>query len=269
MTFLSLSVAQSLLYLSYQRGGLVDVGVLIGFTAISTCFAAIIYIRMGEDWMRDKSRITRRRFLGLLGGAVGAAALGCCGLTVLGMRTPEAELKQLTCGGSSKMSQKILVAYATKAGSTGEVAEAIGKALCAGGAAVEVRPVKEVNDVSGYSGVVVGSAIRIGRWLPEATGFVEANAGTLATMPVAYFQLSGFLQDDTPEKRQEAAAYLASVRALVEPVSEGLFAGKIDYGTLSFFDRTIAKLVGSAEGDWRDWNAIRKWARVVRLFFVV
>ena len=211
--------------------------------------------------MTDKSRITRRRFLGLLGGAAGATTLGCCGLTVLGMRTPEAELKRLTCGGESEMSQKILVAYATKAGSTGEVAEAIGLALCCdGGAAVDVKPIKEVDNIGGYRAMVVGSAIRMGRWLPEAVRFVEANAGTLATMPVAYFQMSGFLQDDTPEKRQEAAAYLAPVRALVEPVSEGLFAGKIEYSTLSFFDRTIAKLVGSAEGDWRDWDAIRGWA---------
>jgi hypothetical protein len=48
--------------------------------------------------MTDKSRITRRRFLGLLGGAVSATVLGCCGMTVLGTRAPEVELKQLTCG---------------------------------------------------------------------------------------------------------------------------------------------------------------------------
>jgi menaquinone-dependent protoporphyrinogen oxidase len=214
--------------------------------------------------MTDKSRITRRRFLGLLGGAVSATVLGCCGMTVLGTRAPEVELKQLTCGGEGEMSQEILVAYATKAGSTGEVADAIGRALCDGGAAVDVKPVKEVDDIGGYRAVVVGSAIRIGRWLPEAVRFVEANAATLATMPVAFFQLSGFLQDDTPEKRQEAATYLAPVRALVEPMSEGLFAGKIEYSTLSFFDRTIAKLVGSAEGDWRDWEAIHAWATGLR-----
>lgn len=161
--------------------------------------------------------------------------------------------------------QRILVAYATRAGSTSEVAEAVGQALCDGGAAVDVKPTEEVDDIGGYRAVVVGSAIRIGRWLPEAVRFVEAKAGTLATMPVAYFQLSGFLQDGTPEKRQEAAAYLAPVRALVEPVGEGMFAGKIEYGTLSFFDRTIAKLVGSAEGDWRDWEAIRAWATALRL----
>lgn len=155
---------------------------------------------------------------------------------------------------------KVLVAYATKAGSTGEVAEAIGQVLCEGGAAVDVKLVKEMSDVSGYSGVVVGSAIRMGRWLPEAVKFVEAHIAALATMPVAYFQVSGFLKKDTPENRQEAATYLGAVRMLVEPVSEGLFAGKMDYSKLSFFDRTIAKMVGSVEGDWRDWDAIRAWA---------
>ena len=208
--------------------------------------------------MSGQNKITRRRFLGLLGGAIGAASLGCCGLAVLGTRQPGIELQRSNCGGEAM--NKVLVAYATKAGSTGEVAEAIGQALCAGGVAAEVKPVKEVSDVSGYSGVVVGSAIRMGSWLPEAVKFVEAHTAALETIPVAYFQVSSFLKEDTPEKRQEAATYLGAVRALVEPVSEGLFAGKIDYSKLSFFDRTIAKMVGSAEGDWRDWDAIRAWA---------
>ena len=208
--------------------------------------------------MSEQNKITRRRFLGLLGGAVGAAALGCCGVTVLGTRQPGIELQRSSCGGEAM--SRVLVTYATKAGSTGEVAEAIGQVLCEGGVAVDVKPVKEVGDVSGYGGVVVGSAIRMGRWLPEAINFVEAHTAALGSMPVAYFQVSGFLKEDTPENRQEAATYLGTVRALAAPVSEGLFAGKMDYSKLSFFDRTIAKMVGSVEGDWRDWDAIRTWA---------
>jgi ABC-type spermidine/putrescine transport system permease subunit II len=49
MTFLSLSVAQLLLFLSYQKGGLADIGVLVAFATISICFAAIIFIRMEEN----------------------------------------------------------------------------------------------------------------------------------------------------------------------------------------------------------------------------
>lgn len=217
--------------------------------------------------MTGQSKITRRRFLGLLGGAVGAAALSCCGLTVLGTRQPGIELQKSNCGGEAM--NKVLVAYATKAGSTGEVAEVIGQVLCEGGAAVDVKPVKEVSDVSGYSGVVVGSAVRMGSWLPEAVKFVETHTAALEKKPVAYFQVSSFLKEDTPEKRQEAATYLGAVRALVEPASVGLFAGKIDYSKLSFFDRAIAKMVGSAEGDWRDWDAIRAWAGELRQFFDV
>jgi menaquinone-dependent protoporphyrinogen oxidase len=50
------------------------------------------------------------------------------------------------------------------------------------------------------------------------------------------------------------------VRALLEPVSIGLFAGKLDYSTIDGFDRSIAEAVSSAEGDWRNWEAIGKWA---------
>ena len=212
--------------------------------------------------MSEKKTITRRRFIVLLGGAVGAGALTCCGLGALGTVQPQVEYPETTCGG--EMVSKVLVVYASKAGSTGEVAEVIGQVLCEGGASVDVRLAKEVSDLSPYRAVVVGSAIRIGRWLPEAVQFVERHQAALKTMPVAYFQVSGFLKEDTPDKRQEAATFLDPVRALVTPVGEGLFAGKMDYSKLSFFDRTIAKMVGSVEGDWRDWDAIRAWADSLR-----
>jgi menaquinone-dependent protoporphyrinogen oxidase len=58
------------------------------------------------------------------------------------------------------MSNKILVAYASIAGSTAGVAEAIGKTLVESGAQVEVRPMKDVNDLAPYQTMVAGSAIR-------------------------------------------------------------------------------------------------------------
>ena len=208
--------------------------------------------------MSGQNKITRRRFLGLLGGAVGAAALGCCGATVLGTRQPGIELQRSSCGGEAM--SKVLVAYATKAGSTGEVAEAIGQALCDGGAAVDVKPVKEVDDLDGYKAVVVGSAIRMTRVLPEMASFVESHQATLSQMPTAYFLCCGRLQDDTQENRREVSSWLSPVREIVRPVGEGLFAGKVDFDKLSFLDRTMAKMMGSSEGDWRDWDAIRAWA---------
>jgi len=188
--------------------------------------------------------------------------LACCGLGALMRVQPHVDYPESTCG--DERMNKILVAYASKAGSTGEVAGFIGQVLCESGAVVDIRLAKEVSDLSPYQAVVVGSAIRMGRWLPEAIKFVERYQAVLKTLPLAYFQVSGFLKEGTPERRQEAAAYLAPVRALVAPVSEGLFAGKMDYSRLSFLDRMIARIAGSVEGDWRDWDAIRAWAVSLR-----
>ena len=62
----------------------------------------------------------------------------------------------------------VLVATASKYGSTAEIAEAIGRALRENGVAADVRPVDEVGDLSGYMGVVLGSAVYVGRWLEAA-----------------------------------------------------------------------------------------------------
>ncbi len=101
----------------------------------------------------------------------------------------------------------------------------------------------------------------MGRWLPEAVQFVKTHQAALASKPTAYFLVSGTLRQDTPEVRQEVQAYLDPVRQILEPKSLGMFAGKIDPGTLSFLDRTIMQMMKSPSGDWRNWEAIRSWTR--------
>src|SRR6266550_6426568 len=132
---------------------------------------------------------------------------------------------------------KILVTYATRAGSTAEVAASVAEVLSATGATVDVKPVTAVHEVKGYDAVVVGSAIRMGHWLPEAVEFVKTNRQTLSRIPTAYFLVSGLLRNDTPETRRQVLAFLDPVRALHEPVSIGLFAGKLDYSTMDELDR--------------------------------
>jgi menaquinone-dependent protoporphyrinogen oxidase len=156
---------------------------------------------------------------------------------------------------------KILITYATRAGSTAQVAETIAQTLGTTGATVDVRPIKSVTDLAANNAVVIGSAIRFGQWLPEAVEFVKNNQTTLSRIPTAYFVVSGFLREDTPEMRQTVLAYLDPVRKILEPTAIGLFAGKMDYRKLSLLDRGIAALVKQPEGDWRNWDAIRGWAR--------
>ncbi|MCP4540967.1 MAG: flavodoxin [Chloroflexi bacterium] len=158
------------------------------------------------------------------------------------------------------MSEKILVTYASKCGSTSEVAESIGRALCTNGTAVDVQLAKNVTDVSPYQSVIIGSAIRMGQWLPEAVKFVETHRDTLNQVPVAYFTVCMTLQDDTEENRREVSTYIDPVREIVQPVNVGAFAGAMDYDQLALPFRLILKAMKVPEGDYRDWNAIRAWA---------
>jgi len=162
------------------------------------------------------------------------------------------------------MAGRILVAYATAAGSTAEVAEAIGEELRSTGAQVDVHPAKEVKDVSPYGAVIVGSGIRAGQLLSDATKFVQKNRETLSQVPVAYFVVCLTMKDDTEENRSTVAAYLDPLRELVEPMEVGLFAGAVNPSSLPIPARMILKAMKISEGDHRDWEAIRACARALR-----
>ncbi len=157
-------------------------------------------------------------------------------------------------------SGRILVAYATRLGSTIGAAEAIGRALRAAGAETDVCPVAEVHDLAGYDALVLGSAIRVGKPLPELTRFVEQHTSALADRPVAYFAVCGTLQEDSPGHRETVLHYLDPLRRIKEPVSIGLFAGAFDYGKVSPLLRWLLKAMRAPEGDWRNWDQIQAWA---------
>jgi len=165
------------------------------------------------------------------------------------------------------MNDKILVTYASRAGSTAGVAEAIGKTLAEGGAQVEVLPMQEVKDLAPYRAVVAGSAIRGGKWLPEAMQFMKMHQAALAGKPFAAFMVCITLAMPGAEKFREGVAdWMQPVRALVKPMSEGLFAGMLDFSKLPMnFDTLKLRATVAAgvfpQGDHRDWNAIQAWAR--------
>ena len=161
--------------------------------------------------------------------------------------------------------QKVLVTYASKYGSTGSVAQAIAGQLRRRGVAADVRPVHEVTDLSAYDAFVVGSAIRMGRWLSPAVEFVETHADTLRQAPTSFFTVHMLNTDDSEDSRQARAAYVEPVHAILMPQSEAFFAGKIDIENLSFLDRFIARMVKAEDADHRDWHAIRVWADQIRL----
>jgi len=157
--------------------------------------------------------------------------------------------------------KKVLVTYATRTGSTFEIASTIAEVLRTMGATVDVKPVPAVHEIESYNAVIIGSAIRMSHWLPEAVAFVKTHRETLSHIPTAYFLVSGLLRDDTPAMRRKVLAFLDPVRKILKPISIGMFAGKIDFSRMDGLDRSIAEGIGSSEGDWRNWETIRQWTR--------
>jgi menaquinone-dependent protoporphyrinogen oxidase len=164
------------------------------------------------------------------------------------------------------MKHNILVTYSSRTGSTAGVAEAIAETLRTHAAQVDVIPMQRVSDLTPYQAVVAGSAIQNRQWLPEAVQFVQTHRAELNQKPFALFSVCMTLAMKNSERfRPQISDWLAPVRRLVTPVSEGIFAGVLDIGKIpSFGDRLkfrLSVLFGVwSEGDHRDWDAIRSWA---------
>jgi menaquinone-dependent protoporphyrinogen oxidase len=204
-------------------------------------------------------------------GAVGFLAFGQTLLAPSNSHAADIEFSELTCGVKKQNDHRVLVAYASRCGSTGEVAEKIGRVFCENGVTANVRLIENIERLETYHAVIIGSAVHRSQWLPEAGDFVGANRDILRRIPVAYFLTCLAMSMPGEGSRRTAASYLDSIREKapdVQPVDTGLFAGVLDYGKLSWPMRVVMKRKmkerGIKEGDYRDWDAIRTWASGVR-----
>ena len=153
---------------------------------------------------------------------------------------------------------KILVAVATRHGSTHEIAEALARELGTAGHTVDVKLVADSPTVEGYDAAVIGSAVYMGNWLQEAVHFVDRYQAQLAIMPVWLFS-SGPLGADDPQPKGEPV-HLDQLIGRTGARGHRTFVGKLDKDELGFGERLIVRAVGAPAGDFRDWEAIRVWA---------
>lgn len=165
------------------------------------------------------------------------------------------------------MAKCVLVGYATGNGSTTGVAQAIGTALGERGYDVDVLPLVQVSSLAGYDACVIGSAVNAGAWLRVALDWLRAHADELSSVPVAAFCVHGMNGGRDDKQTRKRLAYLDPVRVILTPASEGYFLGTgptaADTGAVA---RWMFKAFGgAAEGDSRDWAAIREWAVEVAL----
>ena len=155
---------------------------------------------------------------------------------------------------------KVLVAYATRMGSTREIAAAIGEVLTDAGCDVDVQPCSLARHAGAYDAVIIGSALYLGRWEKSGTAYLRRNAWALSELPTWLFQ-SGPCGNSTISEVETPRA----IKQLSDQIGLGkpqTFGGKLDRtkatGPLSRWMAT-----GTFSGDFRDWEQIRQWATSV------
>lgn len=159
------------------------------------------------------------------------------------------------------MSDAVLVAYATRYGSTQEVATAIAEALREKGLEVALLPAREVRALEGYRAVVLGAPFYMFHWHKDALGFLSRHRQALESRPVAIFALGPTSMEDVakPEIRDQLDQALNKFPWL-KPVAVAMFGGKWDPQKLTFPYNLIPALKQMPLSDIRDWAVIRAWA---------
>jgi menaquinone-dependent protoporphyrinogen oxidase len=159
------------------------------------------------------------------------------------------------------MPGSVLVAYATRYGSTQEVAEAVAATLRERGLGVDIQPMRKARTLEGYSAVVLGAPLYMFRWHRDALHFLSRHRKALTERPAAIFALGPFHDDE--KEWQDARAQLDKELAKfpwLTPVALGVFGGKFDPAKLGFPLNLLPALKQMPASDIRDWTAIRAWA---------
>ncbi len=156
---------------------------------------------------------------------------------------------------------KVLVAYATKRGSTAEIAAAIGRELRQAGCEADVAKMGQVVSLAGYDAVVIGAPVYTGKVLGDVGTFAARFKEQLKKIPVA-----GFVAGIAPvyPKAGEVAGFTGQLAGILDEIpliAVTMFAGALDPARLSFLERGMTSLFRVPTGDFRDWDAVAAFAR--------
>jgi menaquinone-dependent protoporphyrinogen oxidase len=144
----------------------------------------------------------------------------------------------------------VLVAYATKRGSTREVANDVARVIRESGLEIEIYPAREVKSLDRYSAVILGGALYMGRWHKDARKLLKRKRHELASLPLAVFAMGpGSIEPEAIERARSQLTRALDAVPEVHPFSTAIFGG------------VIAKRKETV--DARDWDAIQAWAEAL------
>ena len=156
----------------------------------------------------------------------------------------------------------ILNAYASKYGSTAQIAESIALRLKKAGFEPEVMNAGDVSNLRGYSAVILGSAVYAGNWLKEAADFLTQFKQDLALRPVWFFSAGPTGMGD-PVEQMKGWRFPETLQPLadsIHPRDIAFFHGTLDMEKLRFAEKLIIRALKAPAGDFRDWEVINAWA---------
>jgi menaquinone-dependent protoporphyrinogen oxidase len=156
---------------------------------------------------------------------------------------------------------KVLVAYASKRGSTAEIAQAIADELTASGLSVDCAPAGEVRQIKGYDAIVLGSAVYMRRWQGDARHFLRKHSASLAQTPFWVFS-SGPVGEPSSSPKP---SWLEPPRVMRHAEKLGVrghvvFGGRVPTEPHGPIERSMVENTPEEYRDLRDWKQIRGWA---------
>lgn len=158
---------------------------------------------------------------------------------------------------------KILLAYASKTGTTEKCAKLLASYL---GEVHLVDLSKLTPNVESYDCVIVGGSIRAGMLHKAAKNYVKNNALALIKMPAAYFICTMAPSENAKEYvEKNIGAELLSAAICVDS-----FGGEMDMAKMKGLDRLVAKMANKAVDEGKSsigirTESIRAFAENVRI----
>ena len=158
---------------------------------------------------------------------------------------------------------KVLVAYASKRGSTAEIAETIAATLRREGLGVCLEKCENVESLDAFDAVIIGSAVYMKRWRGDARHFLKKHRKALKQIPFWVFS-SGAVGD--PSKDNPEWTEPPKIAAKVEELGgreHVVFGGRLPAEPKNSLEKAMVEGTPKELRDRRDWAEIREWALTV------
>ena len=163
------------------------------------------------------------------------------------------------------MKKDILVTYASKHGSTAEIAEKIHEIMTDKELLCDLQAVENITSISDYTTIVLGSAVYMGQWRKSTVKFLKKHAEELSTKKVWLFS-TGPTGEGDPVELLKGWKYPDALKDTVDKIHPReimVFHGALDETKLNTFEKMTIKMVKAPVGDFRDWKSVEQWANKI------